>query len=457
MIVATGTLDETAEDTAKHAPNGASHPGLVVVFSSGAPTLLPVEIGPAGLVLGREWLSRSGIRDAWSSKEHVRVTIRDGQVFAQDLGSRNGTVSDGQTLHLQSPPVAVTKVLRFGKTVAIAVPDVAPFRQGAVRVDAESVIGPKLAVAFAQVDALATVSSSLFVSGESGSGKELAARRFHRASRSAQAPFVAINCANVPEALAERLLFGARKGVYSGAHEDSDGCFQAAHGGTLFLDEVAELALPVQAKLLRVLETKEVLPLGAAKARSVDVKVVAASLTGLDEASASGRFRRDLYYRIGQPAVMLPPLRERLEELPWFIARVLRSEGFQHPVSAKFVESCLLRPWPGNVREFTTALKQAVQLAKAATEAELVLDATVGQALKSAAGVAPSTPMTALDDTEPNDDRPKHSASSTPHSKELLEQTLAIHHGNISAAARALGLHRTQFRRLAVKYGIGSK
>jgi transcriptional regulator with GAF, ATPase, and Fis domain len=132
---------------------------------------------------------------------------------------------------------------------------------------------------------------------------------------------VAVNCAAIPAGLAERLLFGTRKGAYSGADRDADGYLAAADGGTLFLDEVAELDLDVQAKLLRVLETGELLALGAARPRAVQLRVVAATLRDLRAAVAAGRFRDDLYYRIGRPEVRLPPLRERLEEIPWLVRR----------------------------------------------------------------------------------------------------------------------------------------
>ena len=150
--------------------------------------------------------------------------------------------------------------------------------------------------------------------GESGSGKELASASFSRAaSRGGASPFIGVNCAAVPAGLAERLLFGARKGAFSGATGDVQGYIQAADGGTLFLDEVAELDLRVQAKLLRVLETREVLPLGATRAERVELRVCVAAHADLAEQVTAGRFREDLYYRVGRPVVRIPPLRERLD------------------------------------------------------------------------------------------------------------------------------------------------
>ena len=146
----------------------------------------------------------------------------------------------------------------------------------------------------------------------------------HATAPESNAPFVAVNCAAIPEGLAERLLFGARKGAYSGATADAEGYIQAANRGTLFLDEIAELDPLVQAKLLRVLETREVLPLGASRAKKVDIGICAASHRRLRDEVTAGRFREDLYFRIGRPEVQIPPLRERLDEIPWFVARELR-------------------------------------------------------------------------------------------------------------------------------------
>src|SRR5262249_18710429 len=135
--------------------------------------------------------------------------------------------------------------------------------------------------------------------------------------------FVPVNCASVPAALAERLLFGARKGAYSGADADSDGWLQAADGGTLFLDEIADLPADVQAKLLRVIETRQVAPLGSTQARAVKLRLCSAAATDLRGAVAAGQFRDDLYYRVARPSVTVPPLRARAEDVPWLIQSAL--------------------------------------------------------------------------------------------------------------------------------------
>jgi transcriptional regulator with PAS, ATPase and Fis domain len=285
----------------------------------------------------------------------------------------------------------------------------------------------------------ARASDTVLVLGESGAGKELAARAFHdtRHGGSANVPFVAVNCAAIPEGVAERLLFGARKGAYSGAANDAEGYIQAADKGTLFLDEIAELDPLVQAKLLRVLETREVLPLGASRPKKVEIGIVAASHKRLRDEVAAGRFREDLYFRIGRPEVQLPPLRERLDEVPWFIGRALHGVDPSLTASVGFVEACALRAWPGNVREL---LREVVRAGHRAIEekASLVepghLLAEAGVAVAIVAAPAPATGGVK---------RPGLSRWSD----DEIRKALADNAGNVRATARALDCHRNQLRR----------
>jgi transcriptional regulator with PAS, ATPase and Fis domain len=241
-----------------------------------------------------------------------------------------------------------------------------------------------------------------------------------------------VNCAAIPEGLSERLLFGARRGAYSGAVADSEGYVQSAHGGTLFLDEIAELDLLVQAKLLRVLETREVLQLGASKPRKVEIQVCVASHKSLREEVAQGRFREDLYFRVGRPEVYIPPLRERLDELPWLVARELIAINSELHASVNLIEDCALRVWPGNVREFLREVRRA---AHQALDAESLLVDTQHLASDAGYGLTPSKP-------------PEASASkSVMPSDERVASALVENGGNVRGTARALGIHRNQLRR----------
>jgi transcriptional regulator of acetoin/glycerol metabolism len=362
------TLDQewTDDPTGSRA---APIPGLVLVFSSGQPMLVVIPLEGAAatrrIELGRGPIGPVVLDDACISRRHAEVSF-DGRAWrVRDLGSKNGTAVDATTLadeYVGDAP----RVVRVGDSLFLPRADVRRLRNARVDLSGDTVIGPTLGQAW---DAIADASRSgetLYITGESGAGKELAAQHFHRSGPHPSGPFVAVNCANIPEGLAERLLFGTRRGAYSGATSDADGYLQAADGGTLFLDEVAELDLAVQAKLLRVLETREVTALGAAKPRPLDLRVCVATHRELRAQVAQGRFRDDLYFRIGRPEVAVPPLRGRLEEMPWLIARELQRASLRVEAHVSLVEACLVRPWPGNVRELLIEVRAAGADAQAA-------------------------------------------------------------------------------------------
>jgi transcriptional regulator of acetoin/glycerol metabolism len=409
----------------------APAPGIVVVWRCDAPVLESFRIG-SGLVLGRPLF---GDHDDRLSRLHARVWVRDGAVHVADLGSRNGTLVDGTPIGDREVRVVPGGVIRTGHTIAIAVAD-ARLYEGAVLGGGDAVVGPVLARAWRAIETAARIGGSLLITGESGVGKELAARRFHAAS-GAGGELIAINAAAVPASVAERLLFGTRRGAFSGADRDADGYLAAAHGGTLFLDELAELDLEVQGKLLRVIETGEVLPLGAVRPQQARFRVVAATHAELGAAVAAGRFRADLYYRIGRPEVVLPPLRARRDEIAHLIARAAEGAGIEvHP---SFVEACLVRPWPGNVRELVGEVRHAARAAHEAGDERLH-----ARALPERAGVAlaPSTePAPAA----------ARGAAVLP-GLDAIREALRATAGNVTAAARRLAIHRNQLRRLIVHH-----
>jgi transcriptional regulator with PAS, ATPase and Fis domain len=238
-------------------------------------------------------------------------------------------------------------LLRAADSLFLPVHDIRPFLRGSVLVSDGHVMGMAQQQILQEVENAGRFGNPLHITGESGAGKEYLAQLYHRSGRFRDGRFVPVNCAAIPQGLAERLLFGARRGSYSGAVEDAIGYIEAAAGGTLFLDEIAELDLGTQAKLLRVLETKELVPLGAWRPRSVDFLLCSATNKDLRAQVASGSFRQDLYFRIGRPAVTLPPLRKRPEEIPWIISHVAKSVEERRLVHATFVEQCLLRPRRG--------------------------------------------------------------------------------------------------------------
>jgi two-component system response regulator PilR (NtrC family) len=217
---------------------------------------------------------------------------------------------------------------------------------------------------------LARTQAPVYISGESGSGKELAARLIHDHGARREQPFVPVNCGAIPENLMESEFFGYKKGAFTGAAEDRDGFFQAANGGTLFLDEVAELPLPMQVKLLRAIQEKRVRKVGATQEDPVDVRVICATHQNLGELVAAGRFRQDLFYRLNVIELVMPPLRECREDIPLISASVLarlaaQSSGAPARLSPQALEALARYDFPGNIRELENILERAVALSGA--------------------------------------------------------------------------------------------
>ena len=215
------------------------------------------------------------------------------------------------------------------------------------------------------IEQVAATSASVILTGESGTGKELAARMIHARSPRRDGPFVAINCAAVPESLIESELFGHERGAFTGAHDRRAGCFERANGGTLLLDEITEMKPDMQAKLLRVLEDKKILRLGGSGEISVDVRILAASNRQLQRAIREGRLREDLYYRLNVLSIELPPLRDRIEDVLLLAERFIRAFNREHGKAAQGIApDCLdalkAHRWPGNVRELRNVIERAV-------------------------------------------------------------------------------------------------
>ena len=219
-----------------------------------------------------------------------------------------------------------------------------------------------------RIEQMAPVSSTVLVQGESGTGKELVAKAIHDLSLRRGKPFIAVNCAALPESLLESELFGHEKGAFTGAAERRLGRFELADGGTIFLDEIGEIPESVQVKLLRVLESRAFFRVGGVAPIKVDVRVVAATNKSLRDAVALGRFRDDLYYRLNVLSLYLPPLRERREDVPLLVRRFIREFSAQHDksfrgITAEALQKLVSAPWPGNVRQLRNLIESMVVLA----------------------------------------------------------------------------------------------
>jgi DNA-binding NtrC family response regulator len=434
------TVKDGDTETSSARPRREHLPGLVAVFSAGRPRFALFPLEGRARTLGRDDLVAQSIDDPRVSRRHLVVERIDEGFLFRDLGSTNGSAVDGVPLSgeraLPSP-----RVVRIGGTLLLPVTDLGLHETAGLTVDRGIVTGPLLSALKAHVAELARAGQSLLLTGESGSGKEVAARAYHAAGRNAHGPFVAVNCAAIPRELAERLLFGTLRGAYSGATQDADGYVQAADRGTLFLDEIAELDLGVQAKLLRVLEAREVTPLGATAGQAVDLRLCAATSRDLRAEVAERRFREDLYYRIGRPELRVPPLRERPEEIPWLIDTTLASVTPDRPLvaSAGLVEACLLRAWPGNVRELRADIRSAAILAATRGSARVLpehLDARAGEAIGQ-------------DDARTSAER----AEPEPEAREIVA-ALRAERGNVSRAAGRLSITRSKLRRFIEREGV---
>jgi transcriptional regulator of acetoin/glycerol metabolism len=418
-------------------------PGLVVIFSGGRPHCQPIRLDAKPVILGRFHAADVVVvDDERISRRHTTVTMKGEGVRVTDLDSRNGTFVDANRVTDETFP-KMPRILRLGQSLLLFVADLRPYLLGGVEVREDEVVGPVLRRTRQDIARGAESGDSLLLTGPSGAGKELAARAFHAAS-GAKGAFVAVNCATIPTGLAERLLFGARKGTYSGATADAEGYVQAADGGTLFLDEVAELDFAVQPKLLRVLEQREVVSLGASHPRKVDVRVCAATLKDLRAEVNAGRFREDLYYRIGRPEVRVPALVERLEELPILIVRELARVDPKLTPHTSLLEACALRPWPGNVRELLGEIRRAGRDALADGRnvvKDRDLPASAGREIADAR-------RTTLGNT---------ASVAAEVTRESIEGALRAEQGNVTRAARTLGMHRNQLRRWLAKNGVDPK
>jgi DNA-binding NtrC family response regulator len=434
--------------------DGAHVTGVVVVFSGGAPSARVLRCAPGPLELGRGDGSAGKIDDGRISRRHARIAFEGGRCVVTDLGSQNGTFVDGERSTARVP-TPVQRVIRVGDSLLVPCADVRPFERAGVRRDDGFVRGPAMQAVLEQATSAARSNTMLHVCGENGTGKEGVAQAFHRAGTRAAGTLVAVNCATIPQGIAERLLFGVKRGAFTGADADAAGFVQEADGGTLFLDEIAELDLLVQAKLLRVLENKEVLPVGATKSRKIDFAFCSATNKDLRALVTTRMLREDLFFRIGLPAVTLPALRNRPEEIPALIAQELGKLSPAPRAHVSFVEQCLLRPWPGNVRELLAEVRIAAQAALAhgnrveARHLRATAGSVFGPAMPDARPAAPR------EQTAPLSDGPRKPAPQVDAEwLKRLNDALRANAGNIAATARSLGLHRTQLRRIIKTHGI---
>ncbi len=382
------------------------------------------------------------------SANHARL-IRVGSAWAiEDLGSTNGTGVNGKRVarHVLSP----NDLFEVGHThmrvnLSVPTPPDAPFEMDieAAPINALATLDPALATQFESLATIAPSEVPVLVLGESGTGKELVARWVH-ARTGRKGDFVAVNCGAIPPALVESSLFGNVKGAFSGAVRDELGFVRAANRGTLFLDEIADLRTESQAALLRVLQEREVVPVGATRPVPVDLRLIAATHQPLDELVARGAFRKDLFARISGFTVRLPPLRERLDDSGLLVAALLRkiaaARTLNITLDPEVGRAILAYGWPLNVRELEQCLSTCVALAKDGRVVPGHLPASVWRALEPVQAVLQTT-AGGLNERD------------TALRLELLAE-LERHSGNLADVARAMGKARMQVHRWCRRFGV---
>jgi DNA-binding NtrC family response regulator len=409
------------------------------------------------------------VADGRVSREHARLHLRDGAWIVQDLGSKNGTWVNGRKVD-GSTPVVPGAIIEVGNTFLTLRPSVAPQLADAVAVRIGSkprglvTVIPELVDTF---EALATFARSndgqVSILGETGVGKEVLARAYHDLTRRPGA-FNAVNCAAMPDGLVEAQLFGHRKGAYSGATTESQGFVRAADGGTLFLDEIGDLPLLAQAKLLRILEAREVTPVGASKPVPVDVRVVCATHRDLAKMVAEGTFRHDLWARLKGFVLELPALRARTEDIGLLVsaAVVERAPDKANNVrlSASAARSILMRRWPENIRELKRDIERALSYAKNDTIDVADLPPAQAPHLISSPKPLPATidpdPPAAAELLE-NDPPPSGLDAYEVQLRAKIVGLLHEHQGNVSKVAQIMNKHRSHLHEVLRKLGIDAE
>ena len=389
---------------------------------------------------GSEAVLRITEPDIRVSTAHARVRRVLGRRVLEDLDSKNGTWVGGARVH--SVALNDGDLIELGRTFYL-------FRDGletepdealdlvadAHAIGGMTTLSPSLACALRALDSVALSRVPVVLLGETGTGKELVARAVHTMSGRTGA-FVAVNCGGIPDALVESELFGVRRGAYSDAKENRPGLIRSADQGTLFLDELGDLKLALQPAFLRVLQEREVVPVGETRPIPVDVRVISATHRNLDKLVAAGSLREDLWARLAGYTFALPALRDRREDLGLIIATILRRHA-RAPEAVTFapdaLRALLLCAWPRNIRELERRLETALALAGG------------GQIRRSHLGElgAPVLASSAWSDAE--------------NARRLeLERLLADHRGNLAAVARTLGKDRMQVRRWLTRYGLNA-
>jgi DNA-binding NtrC family response regulator len=408
---------------------------------------LEIELPRAGVVLGADPSCDVVLRDPAVSRRHVTLVATESGFSVEDLDSRNGTWLDGARVGRAVVPVGT--MLRLGSTLVQLLPaeEAAPL-PASPRASFGAMLGASepMRRVYTLLERASASTAPILLLGESGTGKELAARAVHDHSDRARKPFIVFDCAAATDTLIESELFGHKRGAFTGAHADRPGAMALAHKGTLFLDEIGELPLGLQPKLLRMLERGEVTPLGARKAETYDVRIVAATNRDLWAEVGNGGFRGDLYYRLAVVEAHLPPLRQRHEDIAVLVEAFLKESGVAAPsVEGPALSRLHAYAWPGNVRELRNVIRRAVTLSAPGSRFD-----QMPLLLRPSAAARPGEPMA-------DASLPYHEAKETllaRFDRDYFTDLLRRANDNLSQAARVAGLERKYLYKLLQRAGL---
>lgn len=435
------------------------------------PTLRVLYTGELGRVVqparklsaGELTLGRSAEHADWAlehdgriSRQHARVIAKRSSagawtVTVQDAGSSNGTQLCGRRISTAPEVLNPGDVLRLGDTLLHFRLTFEDERQLDEPLHSMLGISPEIGQLRHAIKLFAGADVSVVLLGETGTGKEVAARALHIES-GRSGPFVAVNCSTIPEALAESQLFGHMRGAFTGATHNHDGYFRAADGGTLFLDELGDLPAAVQPKLLRVLETRTVTPMGGAQSLAFDTRIVCATESRIGEAVANDAFRGALYARLRDISVELPPLRQRREDILLLADHFLDAPELQ--LEPDLAEALVLHDWPFNVRELSK-LMLALKL-RGAQQNPLTYD-LIAHRLPAPSHQSSAPQNTNTDTSQQQDTSAPTVVSPPPSTREEMQALMQRHQGNISGIARETGRSRRQVYRWIEKFGLDAQ
>ena len=427
-----------------------------------APTSDWVEVGPDPIVVGRNQACALMIDDGKVSAVHVELVATEQGVRVRDLGSRNGTFVAG--VRVNDVYLLNATKFRVGDTEL----QFEPARPERITLSATPQFGPLVAQSagmraiFDRLAKIAPTDLTVLINGETGTGKELVAQALHLASTRAKKPFVVVDCGSIPPTLAEATLFGHERGAFTGAVDKRLSPFVEADGGTIFLDELGELPVDVQPKLLRALAERRIKSVGGSAYREVDVRVLAATRRDLVRAVNTGAFRSDLYFRVAQVKIELPALRQRLEDLPVLVRRMLKDLGDESAyerVTNSTLERLARHDWPGNVRELRNAV--AVAFALSGEGEEIDIAAHLGALTETPAPGSPGGMGggggAGLGSMKGRQFQDAKREVLTRFERDYFAALAEEAKGNVSEMARRAGMERAHVRAYLRRHGIGAK